>query len=123
MGKIKKYKIYTLDYLCNEELTEEDLYYLFDTPSLNYSLIINMFRHSGENTKSDAELINIAKTDSKWVYKYFWTKKERITYLNKIISVFKNVYQYKEVMATQRAQWWLFYYGLSIKGNNLIERY
>ena len=39
-------KIYDLDYLINIELTEEDLYYLFDTASLIYSLVIITFTFS-----------------------------------------------------------------------------
>ena len=41
---MKEYKIYTMKYLKEKELTENDLYYLFDTPSLNYSLVVNMFK-------------------------------------------------------------------------------
>jgi hypothetical protein len=117
----KKYKIYTIEYLSNEELTEEDLFFIFDTPSLAYSLVVNMFRHAGETKKSDADIINICKTDEKWVYKNFWTKKERTSYLNKIIPVFQNVYQYSVKTARQKAEWFLFQYGLSIKGNNLLS--
>ena len=39
MAKNKKIEIYDLDYLVNTELTEEDLYNIFETPSLNYSFI------------------------------------------------------------------------------------
>lgn len=121
MAKNKKYKIYSLDYLSNEELTEEDLHYLFDTPSLIYSLVINMFRHSGEIKKKDVDIINLCKTDDKWVYKNFWTKKQRSSYLRLLIPVFKNVYQYNIVQATSKAEWFLFQFGLSIKGNNLLD--
>ena len=121
MGKNKKYKIYSLDYLSNEELTEEDLYYLFDTPSLTYSLIVNMFRHAGEDKKTDADIINLCKNDDKWVYKYFWTKKQRTSYLQLIIPIFKNVYQYNNILAASSAEWFLFQFGLSIKGNNLLS--
>lgn len=121
MGKNKKYKIYSIDYLANTDLTEEDLFYLFDTPSFTYSLIINMFRHAGEKNKTDADIINICKTDEKWVYKNFWTKKERASFLNKIIPVFKNVYQYSDEISKNKAEWFLFQFGLSIKGNNLLS--
>ena len=121
MGKSKKYKIYSVDYLANNDLTEEDLHYIFDTSSFKYSLVVNMFRHAGEKNKTDADIINICKTDENWVYKNYWTKKERASFLKKIIQVFKNVYQYSLETAKGKAEWFLFRYGLSIKGNNLIS--
>ena len=121
MSKNKKYKIYNIEYLSNEDLTEEDLHYLFDTPSLLYSLVINMFRHAEEHNMSDKDIIDMCKKDEKWVYKNYWTKKQRASYLNKIIPVFRNIYQYSEVQSKQKAEWFLFQFGLSIKGNNLLN--
>ena len=56
MAKNKKIEIYDLDYLVNAELTEEDLYNIFETPSLNYSLVINMFKISGYNKTFESNI-------------------------------------------------------------------
>ena len=48
MGRKKNYRIYEMDYLMNNDLSEDDLYYLFETPSLNYSLLINEFKYSNQ---------------------------------------------------------------------------
>ena len=85
-------QFYRLQEILNQEkeklikdLTEEDLHYIFDTSSFKYSLVVNMFRHAGEKNKTDADIINICKTDENWVYKNYWTKKERASFLKKII--------------------------------------
>ena len=44
----ENFKIYSLDYLSNQELSEEDLYFLFETKSLFYSIIISMFKFNGD---------------------------------------------------------------------------
>ena len=46
MGRKTSYKIFEMDYLMNNDLSEDDLYYLFETSSLNYSLSINEFKYS-----------------------------------------------------------------------------
>lgn len=108
-------KIYDLDYLINIELTEEDLYYLFDTASLIYSLVIGEFRFAGYNDISDNEIINMCKANERWVYEYYWTKKEHDDYIKKVTLVYKNLYQYKTYTAKNSAEWFVFQYGLTVK--------
>lgn len=118
MGKrIIDCKIYTIDYLMNKELTEDDLFNIFDKNSLLYSLVIGMFRHIGDN-RSNAEIIRMAKTNPEWVYENFWTTEQRDDYKKKLVKVFENVYQYKSHSAEQKASWFSFMYGLTIKDEN-----
>ena len=108
-------KIYDLDYLINTELTEEDLYYLFDTASLIYSLVVGEFKFVGYDNISDEEIINICKTNERWVYEYYWTKKQHDEYIKKVTAIYKNLYQYKTDTAKNAAEWFVFQYGLTIK--------
>ena len=60
MGRKKSYKIFDLDYLQNAELTEDDLYYLFETPSLNYSLLVDMFNFTNQEITDEKKIIKLA---------------------------------------------------------------
>lgn len=117
-----KCKIYTLEYLMNTELTEEDLYYIFDTASLLYSLIINMFKFAGYIDKDDYTLIEMCKSNERWVYEHYWTKKQHNDFINILAKIYKNIYQYKPMTAKNAAQWFVFQYGLTIKTKREIEK-
>lgn len=117
MRKSKKVKIYDINYLVNEELTEDDLYNIFETPSLTYSLVIGMFKESG-STMSEKEILKLCKTDTDWMYKHFWTQKQKNNYYKKVTSIVHNVYQYDEIQSTSWTDWWMFMYGLSVKNDN-----
>jgi len=109
-------KIYDLDYLINEELTEEDLYNLFETASLNYSLVIAMFRCINDK-RSDDEIIEMCKTDDRWVYKNYWkSEKQKEEFKEDLKKIIKNVYQAGEIEQDRKASWWMFQYSLSIPG-------
>ena len=116
---MKDYKIYSMKYLKEKELTENDLYYLFDTPSLNYSLVVNMFKFAGKKMKPD-DILNICKTNERWVYEYHWTKEQHDQWINEVADVYKNIYQYGPEEAEHGAQWWVFQYGMSVEGENLL---
>lgn len=128
MGKIikdtegNKCKIYTLEYLMTEELTEEDLYYIFDTASLIYSLVIGMFRFAGNIDMDDYDLIEMCKTNERWVYEYYWTKKQHNDFINMLTKIYKNIYQYKTGTAKNAAQWFTFQYGLTVKTRREINK-
>ena len=63
-------KIFTIEYLRNTELTEEDLHYIFDTSSLIYSLIISEIRLAGYNNIDNATIINDIIHSNEWINKY-----------------------------------------------------
>ncbi|MCH5166898.1 MAG: hypothetical protein J1F35_03310 [Erysipelotrichales bacterium] len=112
-------KIYSLDYLISEELSETDIYNLFETNSLIYSIIIEQFRRIGDNRQA-WKIIKECKENEKWMYQYhFRSKKERKTFEEQVVKIFQNLYQYKENRAEQEAGWFMFYYGFSVymKGN------
>lgn len=114
MGRKKSYKIFDLDYLQNAELTEDDLYYLFETPSLNYSLLVDMFNFTNQEITDEKKIIKLAKTDRDWMYKYFWTAEQREEFEKILTKIFMNVYWCRhEYEAESKMQWWIFMYGLT----------
>lgn len=108
-------KIYTLDYLINNELTDEDLHYLFDCKSLKYSLIISMIRFAGYTNFSDNDIIEMITKDNKWIYNLKWTRKQFKIFENKLILAFKNIFIYNNDDAKVYAENWMIQYALSIK--------
>ena len=109
-------RLYPISYLMNEELTESDLNHLFDTKSLKYSMIIGMFRHIG-SSKRNCDIVKMIKTNPRWVYENYWTTQQRQEFEDMLTKALKNIYYYQEGKARVLAQWQLFQYGLSIKGN------
>lgn len=114
-------KILSLDYLINSELTEDDLYILFEEKAFNKSLIIAMFKHIGCKKLSNKQILHICKHNDKWFNKYIWSKSERDSFLEKITLVYKNVYQFGNVKSRQLAEWWLIRYGFRVKDNFFFE--
>lgn len=105
-------KIYPMDYLMKEELTELDLNNLFDTNSFIYSVIIGMFNDAGIK-KRNSDIVKELKKDNKWIDKHKWTKDQFMNFENKLAKVIKNVYVYDEKTALMKAQWFMIKYGLS----------
>lgn len=125
MGRKKAYKIFELDYLQNADLSEDDLYYLFETASLNYSFLVAEFKMSNQEITDEKKIINIAKNDEEWMYKYFWNTSQRENFENAIKKAYMNIRQCGEVEAESSAQWWILYYGLTnseLKNNKNIPR-
>jgi hypothetical protein len=107
-------KIYPIDYLINEELTESDLSNLFDSKSFTYSLIINMFREN--NIKiSNSNIIKMISNDSNWMNKFSWNKDKFNEFEHKVKKVYENVYNYADNVSKQYAQWWMTVFGFSVK--------
>ena len=125
MGRKKSYKIFEMDYLINNDLSEDDLYYLFETPSLNYSLLINEFKYSNQELTDEKKIIKLAQSDEEWMYKTFWTEKQRNTFEEDTKKAFMNIYQCGPIEAESRVQWWILYYGLTnskYRNNKKIDK-
>lgn len=109
----EEFQIYSLDYLKSQELTEEDLYWMFDTPSLVYSLVVGMFNHCGIDM-SPSDIIEMCRKNSEWYMKYKFTAEQHKSFEDLLTSIYKNVYQYREASAHSSAQWFLFGYGFAM---------
>ena len=125
MGRKKSYKIFEMDYLMNNDLSEDDLYYLFETSSLNYSLLINEFKYSNQELTDEKKIIKLVQSDEEWMYKMFWTEKQRNACEKDAKKVFMNIYQCGPTEAESKVQWWILYYGLSnskYRNNKKIDK-
>lgn len=106
--------IYSLDYLSNEDLTEDDLHNLFDNHSLIYSILVGMFQDYTNYNYNKDEIIKIIKNDN-WFNTHFWKQKNKFDFYKKLILIYKNVYQFTEYMSEVYAQNFLIKYSLTIK--------
>ena len=125
MGRKKTYKIFELDYLQHAELSEDDLYYLFETPSLNYSFLVDEFKRTNQEITDEKKIINLAKTDKDWMYKYFWTSKQREEFEKDVKEAYINIRQCGKEEAESSTQWWILMYGLTdskLKNNKNISK-
>lgn len=111
-------RVYPIDYLINNDLTETDLSHLFDTPSLKYSIIIGMFRYLGKK-KRNSDIIKLITKNNNWINNNEWTEDQFKSYENKLIQVYKNLYYYKDIKATSMAQNFMVLYGFKVKNNNI----
>lgn len=115
MRKKKTYKIFDIDYLQTAELSEDDLYWLCDTPSLTFSLIIEMFRRTKQELVDENKILSLIKNDENWMYRYYWTDKQRKDFEDILKNVYKNIKYCGESEAIQNAQWWVVCYGFTNK--------
>lgn len=114
-------RIFDLDYLINAELDESDLYYIYETPSLIYSIMVNMFHENGYNMNNE-DIIQLCKKDNNWMYGKYWIDKHhRNDFIKRLTKAFMNIYQISENNARQNVEMIMFSYGLSMKNNNLHE--
>lgn len=125
MARKKTYKIFDIDYLQTAELTEDDLYWLCDTQSLNYSLIIEMFKRTNQELTEEKKILSLIKNDEDWMYKYYWTNKQREDFEIILANIYKNIKYCGFNEAMQDAQWWVILYGLTnrdLKKNKNMQR-
>lgn len=110
-------KIYPLEYLINEELTETDLYNCIEGDSFLYSAVIEQFRRIGDK-RPNWQIIKECKEEPRYVYNHkFPTVKSREDFTNDITKAFKNIFVYGDVKAESEAQWFMFGYGFSVNGD------
>lgn len=112
--KGKDYKAFKLSYLSNHELSEDDLYWIFDTESsFLYSLVIGMHKFLNIDKKCD-DIIQDAIHDESWFSKHKWLATQKLAFRDLLSKVYQNVYSYKQNSARDAADWFLFQYGFSM---------
>lgn len=109
-------KIYPIDYLANEELTDSDINNLFNknNKSMLYSFIIGMFRYMGIK-KKNYQIIKLISNDENWPNNFNWDEQQRKLFEDKLTKAYKNIYQYSNSLARSYAEWFSTIYGFSIK--------
>lgn len=110
--------IYPIEYLANNELTDNDLSNLLDKNGLKYSLIIGMFKFI-KSPKRNYQIIKSITSNKNWYKKTTWSTKQQYEYEQLVIKVYKNIYQYKELAAISLAQWFMSIYGLTTEDNTI----
>ena len=110
--------IYPIEYLANNELTDNDLINLLDKCGLKYSLIIGMFKFI-KSPKRNYQIIKSITSNKNWYKKTTWSSKQQYEYEQLVIKVYKNIYQYKELAAISLAQWFMSIYGLTTEDNTI----
>ncbi len=121
----KSIKIFDLSYLINSDYTDDDLYYLFATKSLLYSLIVAQFKLGGY--KETLKEIKTIIKKKHWQYKYFLNDKQISEFENNVAKIYKKVYQCSNTEAVSRAQMFYIQYGFSnirikdSKYNNFLD--
>lgn len=118
--KVQGVNFYSVDYLINHELNENELYDLFETPSLHYSLFLGMFAFIGDKRTPD-ELITMGKKDSDWMYKNFWSEQQKQQYIELVTKILMNIYQFGKETSRHNAEHWVCFNGLSLE--NLRKQY
>ncbi len=114
----KTVKIFDIDYLINSDYTDDDLYHLFATKSLTYSLIVAQFKLAGY--KETVKDIKTVVKKKHWQYKYFFNDQQIADFEDKVTKIYKKVYQCSDAEALSRAQMFYVQYGFSnirIKNN------
>ncbi len=106
-------KIYPLSYLAEAVLTDEDINNLLDTPSLKYSVIIDMFKKCKIN-KTNKNIIKFIKTEN-WFEKYKMEKSVFDEFENTLTLIYQNIYSYQPEIARQYAQWFMAIYSFRSK--------
>ena len=87
--------IYPIDYLANEELSDNDLNNLLDNKrrGLKYSLIIGMFKFI-KSPKRSYQIIKSITSNKNWFKKTTWTKEQQHEYEELVIKIFKNIFTF-----------------------------
>ena len=107
----KPIKIFDLDYLVSSDYTDDDLYHLFATKSLVYSLIVAQFKLGGY--KESVKDVKIIIKKKHWQYKYFLNDQQISEFEGKLTKIYKKVYQCSNTEALSRAQMFYVQYGFS----------
>lgn len=109
-------RIFPIEYLMDEELTESDLNWLFDkgSKSLLYSIILGMFKVIG-TTKRNYQIIKMIQSDDKWYEKFSWSKEQFEKYEEKVALAIKNLYQYSLEESRIMAQNIMSNYSITVK--------
>lgn len=109
-------RIFPIEYLMNEELTESDLNWLFDkgSKSLLYSIVLGMFKVIG-TSKRNYQIIKMIKSDDKWYEKFSWTQEQFEKYEENVALAIKNLYQYSLEESRIMAQNIMSNYSINVK--------
>lgn len=109
-----KVKIYSVEYLVNNELTDEDLKNLLDKHSLTISLIIHEFRIIGD-VREDSHIIKEIQNNDNWVDSYFFNKRQQSKFIDDISKIYNNIYKHDILTCKRFAEYFSMMFGFKVR--------
>lgn len=119
---IGKNTIFSIDYLRNAELTDNDINTILKFGNLTKSLIVGMYRHESIEDSIEDILVEICK-DTQWLHNHKWTITRRKAFEKIVSDIYKNIYSYRDNTAKSKAEWFTSIYGFDIKYCQYKKRY
>lgn len=119
---IDKATIFSIDYLLNGKLTDEDVSTLLKRSNFTKSIIVGMYRFEKLDVPASSIIKDISTSNS-WVHSYRWTRSERSRFEKKLARIYKNVYSYGDQTAKSKAEWFTTIYGFDLKEAEKPKKY
>lgn len=115
----KNIKIFPIQYLQYNDLSDDDIHYIFDTKSLKYSFKLYFASIAKHKKLKD---INIEKTLLKHNYsKLTWTKQDFEQAINALTKVYQNIYSISKIKAYSMAEGYVIFNGIKVKNNKFFD--
>lgn len=108
--------IFTMDYLCNAELTEQDLNVVFESGNFTLSVIVGMHRYIGDK-RTAKQIIDSCKKDEDWFNNKSWSLESFKNFCAQLSKAYKNVWYYSDIKSKFLADMWLNNFGFRIDKN------
>ena len=118
VGKLQNnIKIYTIEYLLNKDISDQDLEYLFsNNDSIILSIIFYQFTQFTNIQSLDKFWDEIHKDN--WYDKYYYEDKEKFNKFKSIIyNIYKNLYCWNNKRCIDTTNMFLLNYGFKEKTN------
>lgn len=117
-GRLYKgtHAIFTMDYLCNAELTEQDLNLIFENGNFTLSVIVGMHRYIGDK-RTARQIIDSCKKNEDWFNDKSWSLESFKNFSTQLSKAYKNVWYYSDIKSNSLADMWLNNFGFRIDKN------
>ncbi len=113
----KKYNghyLFTFDEMANQKLERYESAALKNTPSLIYSLVIDMFRYIGDQ-REDEDILTECKNEERWFETHQWTKEDNDKWYNeRLIPVLKKQLRLSKAIAEREGSWFMLQWSFKI---------
>lgn len=114
--KYHNYSLFTFDEMINSKLERWESQALNGrtTPSLVYSLVIDMFRYIGDERPEEEILDECQKVDD-WYQKHTWTLNQHNKWKNEhLIPIIKKRMKLPKYRAEKEASWFMLQWGFMV---------
>jgi len=115
--KYNHYSLFAFDEMLNGKLERWESQALNGrtTPSLVYSLVIDMFRYIGDN-RSEEEILKECQTVEDWYQKHVWTTIQHNKWKDeRLIPVLRKRMKLPKYRAEREASWFMLQWSFMIK--------